>query len=75
MANVNRVIYQSNSVIEYHSLNFFFIGQVVVAIFDLLPLYSILLLADRIFSRSLDSICYVDVEQYLALCVVAMFFE
>ncbi|CAH3161010.1 unnamed protein product [Pocillopora meandrina] len=34
---------------------------------DLLFFY-ILLLADRIFSRSFNSICYVDVEQYLHSC-------
>ena len=59
------------SIVSYNSQS-----QAIVAIFELLPLYSILLFAHRIFSRSFDdSICYVDVEHYLALRVVAMFFE
>ena len=60
-------------------VNFFSIGLVVVVSFKLLPylllLFHFLLLADRIFSRSFGSICYVDVEQYLFMCVVAVFFE
>ena len=77
-------------VIYLHRLNICTMSLVGYTIFQLLPhlqtwinlfrfreicyFFYILLLADRIFSRSFNSICYVDVEQYLHSCVGTIFF-
>ena len=74
------------SVIELHRFKICLMSSVGFTIFQLLPylqkwvilfrlreidyFFHILLLANGIFSRSLDSICYIDVEKYLCLNVV-----
>ena len=74
------------SVIGLHRFKICLMSSVGFTIFQLLPylqkwvilfrlweigyFFDILLLANGIFSRSLDSICYIDVEKYLCLNVV-----
>ena len=79
------------SVIGLHRFKICLMSSVGFTIFQLLPylqkwvilfrlreigcFFHILLLANGIFSRYLDSICYIDVEKYLCLNVVTFCFE